>query len=52
MTVISDDPAHLIATVGCSELVIVHTKDATLVCPRGEAERVKALAERVPEEWR
>jgi mannose-1-phosphate guanylyltransferase len=52
MTVISDDPAHLIATVGCSDLIVVHTKDATLVCPRGEAERVKALAERVPEEWR
>ncbi|MFM7261098.1 MAG: mannose-1-phosphate guanylyltransferase [bacterium] len=52
MTVISDDPAHLIATVGCTDLVIVHTKDATLVCPRGEVERVKALAERVPEAWR
>lgn len=52
MTVISDDPSHLIATVGCSDLVIVHTKDATLVCPPSEVERVKALAERVPEEWR
>jgi mannose-1-phosphate guanylyltransferase len=52
MSVISDDPAHLVATVGCSDLVIVHTKDATLVCPRGEVERVKALAERVPEAWR
>ncbi len=52
MTVISDDPSHLVATVGCADLVIVHSKDATLVCPRGEVERVKALAERVPEEWR
>ncbi|MDI9402779.1 MAG: mannose-1-phosphate guanylyltransferase [Limnohabitans sp.] len=52
MTVISDDPSHLIATVGCNNLVIVHTKDATLVCPPSDVERVKALADRVPEEWR
>jgi hypothetical protein len=32
--------------------VIVHTKDATLVCPRASAERVKEVAERVPEAWR
>lgn len=52
MSVVSEDPGHLIATVGCEDLVIVHTKDATLVCPRGEAERVKELAERVPTRWR
>jgi mannose-1-phosphate guanylyltransferase len=52
MRVISDDPDHLIATVGCEDLVIVHTKDATLVVHADEAERVKALAERAPEAWR
>ncbi len=52
MTVISDDPAHLVATVACEDLIVVHTKDATLVCPRAQAERVKELAERVPEKWR
>ena len=52
MTVISDDPEHLIATLGCEELIVVHTRDATLVCPRAEAERVKQLAEQVPEAWR
>jgi mannose-1-phosphate guanylyltransferase len=50
--VISDVPGHLIATVRCEDLVIVHTKDATLVVPRAEAERVKDLAERAPEAWR
>ena len=50
--VISDDPGHLVATVCCEDLVIVHTKDATLVVPRAEAERVKDLAERAPEAWR
>jgi mannose-1-phosphate guanylyltransferase len=52
MRVISDDPGHLIATVGCEDLVIVHTKDATLIAPAAEVERVKALAERAPEAWR
>lgn len=52
MLVVSDDPTHVIATVGCEDLVIVHTKDATLVCPRASAERVKEVAERVPEAWR
>jgi mannose-1-phosphate guanylyltransferase len=52
MTVVSDDPAHLIATVGCEDLVIVHTADATLVMPRAEAERVKDLVARIPGTWR
>ncbi len=52
MTVVSEEPGHLVATVGCEDLVIVHTRDATLVCPRAQAERVKELAERVPGKWR
>ena len=28
----SSDPGHLIAAIGCDDLVIVHTPDATLVC--------------------
>ncbi|MEY3027384.1 MAG: hypothetical protein RLZZ238_2281 [Planctomycetota bacterium] len=52
VTVVSDDPSHLVATVGCEDLVIVHTADATLVCPRDQAERVKELVERLPEQWR
>lgn len=50
--VISDEPGHLVATVRCEDLVIVHTKDATLVVPAAEVERVKDLAERAPEAWR
>ena len=40
---VSDDSTHTITTIGCDDLVIVHTKDATLVCPRSEAQRVKDL---------
>ena len=46
---VCDDPDHTIATIGCNDLVIVHTRDATLVCPASEAERVKELAGQVDE---
>ncbi|MHC4142525.1 MAG: sugar phosphate nucleotidyltransferase, partial [Planctomycetota bacterium] len=49
---VSDDPSHTIATIGCDDLIIVHTKDATLVCPASESERVKRLAEAVDESIR
>jgi mannose-1-phosphate guanylyltransferase len=45
--VFSDDPDHLVATVGLRECVVVHTRDVTMVCPIADAERVKALLETV-----
>ena len=45
--VFSDDPEHLVATVGLQECVVVHTRDVTVVCPIGQAERVKGLLEAV-----
>ncbi|RBY89835.1 mannose-1-phosphate guanylyltransferase [Blastococcus sp. TF02A-26] len=41
--VFSDDPQHLVALVGVRDSVVVHTADVTMVCPVGEAERVKQL---------
>ena len=41
--VLSDDPDHLVALVGVRDSVVVHTADVTLVCPVGDAERVKQL---------
>ena len=49
--VISEDPAHLVTTVGISDMIIVHTRDATLVCPKSEAQRVKELVARVREKY-
>ncbi|MCH2136299.1 MAG: mannose-1-phosphate guanylyltransferase [Phycisphaerales bacterium] len=48
----SDDPDHLVATIGCSDLIIVKAGNTTLVCPRDRAEQVKALVEEVPDKWR
>jgi mannose-1-phosphate guanylyltransferase len=49
--IISTDPQHLISTIGLSDMIIVHTRDATLVCPKGEAQRVKELVAKVKEKF-
>ncbi len=49
--VASNDPNHLIATIGCDDLIIVHTPDATLVCHKDRAEEIKALHQRWGEKW-
>lgn len=41
--VYSTVPGHLVATVGCNGMIIIHTPDATLVCPRDRAEEIKDL---------
>jgi mannose-1-phosphate guanylyltransferase len=38
---------HLVAVVGADDLVVVHTPDATLVCPKSRAQEIKALLKRV-----
>jgi mannose-1-phosphate guanylyltransferase len=39
----SGDPGHVIAAVGCENLLIVHTPDATLVCRADCAEDIKKV---------
>ena len=41
--VASNDPNHLVATIGCQDLVIIHTPRATLVCRADEAQKIKDL---------
>jgi mannose-1-phosphate guanylyltransferase len=43
----SQDPDHLISTIGISDMIIVHTKDATLVCNKHDSQRVKELLAKV-----
>jgi mannose-1-phosphate guanylyltransferase len=47
---VSDDAEHLITTIGCDNLIVIHTQDVTLVCPADQAQRVKELAGVVDEE--
>ena len=39
-----------VATVGVSDLIVVHTKDATLVCPREQAQRVKDIVNQLSDD--
>ena len=41
--VVSTDPDHLVACLGCKDMVIIHTADATLICPKTQVEEVKKL---------
>jgi len=38
-------PNRLIATVGLSDMIVVDTEDAILVCPKSRAQEVKHLVE-------
>ena len=49
--VASSDPQHLIATLGCEDLIIVHSSDATLVCRADQAENIKEVHQLVGEKF-
>lgn len=49
--VVSTDPNHLVSAIGLNDMIVVHTKDATMVCPKSEAQRVKDLLGRVKETY-
>ncbi|MBX3358399.1 MAG: hypothetical protein KF745_08220 [Phycisphaeraceae bacterium] len=41
--VVSDNPGHTVSILGADDLIVVHTRDATLVMPRSKAEELKSL---------
>ncbi len=41
--IVVGEKGHLLALVGVEDLIVVHTKDATLVCKKDEAQRIKDL---------
>jgi mannose-1-phosphate guanylyltransferase len=49
--IISAEPEHLVSTIGLSDMIIVHTRDATLVCPKREAQRVKEVVMKLRENF-
>ena len=40
---------HVIATVGIADMIVVHTPDATLICPKDRAEEVRRVVDRLQE---
>ncbi len=49
--IVSQDPEHLIAMIGCDDLVVVHTEKSTLICHRDQAEKIKKLQAQVAEQF-
>ena len=45
--VLSQQAGHLVAVLGVEDLVVVHTPDATLVCPKSRADDLKTLVEEI-----
>ena len=50
--IVVGEDGHLVGVVGVDDLVVVHTPDATLVCPRERAEEVKELVRRIGDDPR
>ena len=48
--IIVGDNKHLIAVVGVRDLVIVHTPDATLVCHKNDAQKVREIVKKLAAE--
>jgi mannose-1-phosphate guanylyltransferase len=46
----TDQPDHLITTLGCEDLIVIHTQHATLVCHKDHAEDIKKLHAKVGQE--
>jgi mannose-1-phosphate guanylyltransferase len=47
--VVTEEKGHLIAAIGLENVVVAHSRDATLVCPADQAYRLKELLELIAE---
>jgi mannose-1-phosphate guanylyltransferase len=45
--VYSRDDKHLVALLGVEDLIVVRTKDATLVCHKDKAQEIKDLVKKI-----
>lgn len=45
--IVVSEKGHLTAVFGAEDLIVVHTPDATLVCPRNQAPHLKKLLQRL-----
>lgn len=45
--VVTEEKGHLLALIGVENMIVVHSKDATLVCPVNHGHRLKELLEKI-----
>ncbi len=48
---VSDEAGHLVAGIGLENMIVVHTKNATLVCPKDRDQDIKSLYETVKNKY-
>lgn len=48
--IIVSDSKHLVGALGVNDMIIVHTADATLICPKHKSERIKELLKMLAED--
>lgn len=48
--VVTEEKGHLIAAIGLENVVVAHSRDATLVCPKDQAHRLKELLDLIKEQ--
>jgi mannose-1-phosphate guanylyltransferase len=48
--IVAGETGHTVAAVGVNDLIIVHTSDATLVCRKSEAQRVRDIVKQLGSE--
>lgn len=46
-TLVNEEPGHVVAVMGAKDLVVVHTSDATLVCTKEQAAKLKTLVQQI-----
>ncbi len=47
--IVNTDDTHTVAVLGAEDLIVVHTREATLVMPKDKAQDLKSLHARLPE---
>ncbi len=50
--IVISDKDHLLAVCGVDDLIVVHAGDATLVCPKDKAEKIKGLVKKLGDDPR
>jgi mannose-1-phosphate guanylyltransferase len=45
--IVYGDEEHLLVTIGMQDMIVVHTKNATLVAPKSEEERVREVVKQL-----
>lgn len=45
--IVLNENGHLTAVLGIDDLIIIQTKDATLICPKNKSQEIKALVQKI-----